>query len=217
MLNCITSETAKERKTAYQKAWWAKNGHDYYIKNKDKIDIANKTWAAANPEKRAEMSKRWARANPEKRRAIKKAWTDANREKVRLSDRKRARTSVMSLRQHNYYEAHKEKILSAVRDWRKLNPDKKKSFESARRARKYCEGAEAFSINEIFERDGWRCQLCHRKVNNRLKWPNPLSPSLDHIVPLSKDGKHIKTNVHLTHLRCNFQVGVGGVKQLLLM
>lgn len=69
---------------------------------------------------------------------------------------------------------------------------------------------------EIYERDGWVCQLCHKKVNNRLKHPNPFSPSLDHIIPLSKGGPHSRANVHLAHLRCNLRAHTGGVKQIRL-
>jgi len=65
------------------------------------------------------------------------------------------------------------------------------------------EGGERFDKIEIYERDGWRCGICGKKVRRDKKWPHPRSPSLDHIVPLAKGGKHVRTNVRCACLVCN--------------
>ena len=62
---------------------------------------------------------------------------------------------------------------------------------------------EPINRQAIFERDGWICQLCGKPVDPELKWPNIMSASLDHIMPLSLGGKHTTENVQLTHLGCN--------------
>jgi 5-methylcytosine-specific restriction endonuclease McrA len=56
---------------------------------------------------------------------------------------------------------------------------------------------------EIFDRDGWRCHLCGRRVNSRLRAPHPGSATLDHITPVSKGGPHTRANVAIAHLSCN--------------
>ena len=58
---------------------------------------------------------------------------------------------------------------------------------------------------EVFERDSWTCGLCGKRVNRRLKFPNPRSASLDHIIPLSRGGPHTYQNVQLAHLKCNLE------------
>ena len=80
----------------------------------------------------------------------------------------------------------------------------KKNYRQKRRSR--IKGAKADLINhkEIFERDNWVCQICKLKVNPKLKYPNPKSASLDHIIPLAEGGTHTKNNVQLTHLECNY-------------
>jgi 5-methylcytosine-specific restriction endonuclease McrA len=69
---------------------------------------------------------------------------------------------------------------------------------------------EPIKPSEIYERDGWRCKLCHKKVNKRLKYPHPKSASLDHIVPMAEGGGHVKANVQLAHFICNSLKSAGG-------
>lgn len=62
--------------------------------------------------------------------------------------------------------------------------------------------------DEIAERDNYRCGLCGDLVDMTLPYPDPLSPSLDHIRPLQpadggEPGAHDPDNVQLAHLSCN--------------
>lgn len=72
-----------------------------------------------------------------------------------------------------------------------------------RRARK----REAFVENvyraKVFERDGWRCQICRRKVDRSKAVPHPKAPTLDHIIPLAKGGTHEPRNAQLACFACN--------------
>jgi hypothetical protein len=55
----------------------------------------------------------------------------------------------------------------------------------------------------VFEEDKWVCGICNKTVNRQLYKPDLMSPSLDHVVPLSKGGGHVRSNVQLAHLLCN--------------
>lgn len=55
----------------------------------------------------------------------------------------------------------------------------------------------------VFVRDGWVCYLCGLQVDRDVRWPDPWSPSLDHVVPLAAGGAHSLENTRCTHLRCN--------------
>ena len=73
------------------------------------------------------------------------------------------------------------------------------------------------SPQAIYERDQWRCQLCQRKVARHKAVPHPMSPTLDHIIPLSCGGTHEPANVHTAHFICNARKGNrGGGEQYLL-
>lgn len=72
----------------------------------------------------------------------------------------------------------------------------------------------------IFERDQWTCQLCGRKVKRDAVAPHPLSPTIDHIVPLSEGGAHEPANVQCAHFKCNVDKGArvaGAGEQLRLI
>lgn len=76
---------------------------------------------------------------------------------------------------------------------------------------------ESFPPAEIYARDGWRCGLCRRKVDVGLTYPHPRSASLDHIVPLSLGGEHVRSNVQLAHLGCNVRKGARSAGEQLLL
>lgn len=48
------------------------------------------------------------------------------------------------------------------------------------------------------------CAICGRPVNFDLKFPDPWSPTVDHITPISKGGNPADiANMQLAHLQCN--------------
>lgn len=79
--------------------------------------------------------------------------------------------------------------------------------DQARRARKLGADAEVFSSTEVFERDAWVCGICSQPVDQALRYPDPMSASLDHVVPLSKGGAHTRDNTRCSHLSCNVRRG----------
>lgn len=84
--------------------------------------------------------------------------------------------------------------------------------DHASRAKHYGVDYESIDRLAVFAADGWECQLCHNPVDQSIKRPDPMSASLDHIVPMSKGGGHIRSNVQLAHLGCNKAKGDGGVQ-----
>jgi hypothetical protein len=79
---------------------------------------------------------------------------------------------------------------------------------SVRRAARRAIVVESFSLREIAERDGWCCHLCGRKVADRIDYAaRDDDATLDHLVPVSKGGLHVRANVALAHNRCNWERG----------
>ena len=63
------------------------------------------------------------------------------------------------------------------------------------------------SRQEVGDRDGWVCYCCGEDIDQGLKYPDPMSASLEHIIPLSKRGTHTIENVTVSHLVCNTKRG----------
>lgn len=66
---------------------------------------------------------------------------------------------------------------------------------------------ERFDPLEVFERDGWICQLCGEPVDQAAKHPDLMGPSLDHVIPLIAGGDHSRANSQLAHWICNVRKG----------
>lgn len=81
----------------------------------------------------------------------------------------------------------------------------RKMSKRARQARLFEEGL--VSRREIASRDKYRCGICGGRVSMAKKHPDPLAPSIDHVVPLSLGGGNDPQNLQLAHLRCNLRKG----------
>ena len=95
--------------------------------------------------------------------------------------------------------------IEKVPEWTPERRARWKAREVAKRTR----GGQVEPIDAaiIFERDGWACRICGLPVDSALPYPDPMSKSLDHVMPLSRGGSHTPANVQLAHLFCNLSKG----------
>lgn len=68
------------------------------------------------------------------------------------------------------------------------------------RARQHGVAYEPINRLEVYERDGWICGICGDLVEKD-------EASLDHVVPMSRGGAHLYSNVQCAHLLCNIRKG----------
>lgn len=104
---------------------------------------------------------------------------------------------------------------------------KKRAIKSEHRHRRRARERGAFvapvNRKEIYERDGWRCHICRKKVRKNAVVPHPLAPTIDHVIPLvplpgQEAGTHEPANARTAHFLCNALKGNrGGNEQLLLI
>jgi 5-methylcytosine-specific restriction endonuclease McrA len=97
-------------------------------------------------------------------------------------------------------------LMRRRRYWRRVDHYRMKSRDYAhvRYARLRNSSFQFFSSLEIFERDGWRCWICGKPTRKKARFrQDPLSASIDHVIPVSKGGAHTKRNVRCAHLFCN--------------
>lgn len=76
------------------------------------------------------------------------------------------------------------------------------------RARKAGVSYEPVSRQRVFDRDGWRCQVCGKATPpTRIGTQHANAPELDHRVPLAMGGPHSYANVQCTCRACNHAKG----------
>jgi len=75
-----------------------------------------------------------------------------------------------------------------------------------------CRGSQNdYADVEIFERDGWRCHLCGKKIRRDVDRRRPSGATIDHLVPLSLGGADVRENVAAAHRACNVAKNVAAV------
>lgn len=157
---------------------------------KEKKRIYDKIYRSKNKEKIVASQKIYYAKNKEKHKKQMKIWRNNNKEKVRAQSKvyNAGRAKEQAIYMKAYWSSHLEEG--------RVNCRKRKALKLNNEHVKYRD-------IDILNRDCWVCQICGRKINKKLKWPDPYSKSIDHIVPLSKGGADAPVNLQATHLRCN--------------
>lgn len=88
------------------------------------------------------------------------------------------------------------------------------AMRELREERKKKGKCDKVDLGELIERDKSICYLCGGKVSARRKagkdgtWKaDPKYPTMDHVIPLSRDGEHTWSNIKLAHWECNRRKG----------
>jgi 5-methylcytosine-specific restriction endonuclease McrA len=192
----------------------------------EKQDAAVRAWREAHPGCVAKWSKNQRVEHPERTRAATKRYADEhkkeasararahyerNREALlaRSQERRAADPEGWRAYQEQYRRENPDKVRAAIRRWNNAHPESGRAHVAKRRAQK----AEALSAMTDKEREAImrvyaaaanvrrvRCYLCG-------EWIPMGGRHVDHIVPLSKGGKHMAANLAVACAYCNLSKG----------
>lgn len=158
------------------------------------------TYRDADQERERAAARAWHRSNPERSAMRSKAWREANADVVRE-------------RQRAYRASRVDEATARYRQWRAENPDKAKaqSDRAWHRRRALLRGVaseQGISVDSLRARDGDSCSYCSRALifSNGSRWDNARA-SIEHVVPLSRGGANLWSNVVLACLGCNKSKG----------
>ena len=133
----------------------------------------------ANRDKRVEQIKAWSANNPEARR----------------------RSAAES------YRRNRDAVLQRTRERAQANPEYRAEVSRRRRARVAKATIGEVDLTALWVDCDGICYLCGIAIDADIAHPDPMSKSLDHILPLSKGGSHTQENLAWTHTRCNVRKG----------
>lgn len=166
----------------------SKDGHMPYCKKCSKT--AHDIWMAENKDHANRQRKEYWDAHPIQKRAMQKR----NYEKRKADPIKWAK--------------QKKCVSAASSIWRKKNPQKTSDYKRRREALKRTQTPHdstsvGITLHAVYQRDNGICSLCFKPVNKKLRWPNPLCGTIDHIISLANGGEHSWPNMALAHHICN--------------
>lgn len=153
------------------------DGHKPYCKECNKV--AARQWHAANPEKVRIANRNWALNNPDKAYEIKKRWQINNPEKVKASTRR-------------WQQDNAAHVKEVAQKWAEANKDKRANTAQRRRAKKVANGVFYISPKELKKLRLSPCFYCGDK-----------SAEMDHVIPISRGGRHSIGNLVASCLKCN--------------
>jgi 5-methylcytosine-specific restriction endonuclease McrA len=167
-------DRCREAKSEYDKA--------SYQKRRNKRLADGKRYRDENPDRMRELKRKWATENPEKNRARSRRYIEKNRATIRKRQRQRHDAEINAQR---------------CREWRAVNAEKTRLYVATRRARKR-NNPDSVGISE---RDWLR--LVRRYRGCAYCGAITINVELDHVVPLSKGGRHAIGNVLPACKSCN--------------
>lgn len=137
----------------------------------------------SDPDRVRDYMRQWRADNPDLVRESKRAWEETN------------------------YVKHRAAANVANAKYKQAHPEKRREHDLKRRAVKRGATVGTVDLDRLWlEQDG-RCGLCEKPLDRDLEWPHPLSPSVDHIVPLALGGGHEQSNLQWACLVCNVRKG----------
>lgn len=175
--------------------WAAERGKRWRGANKDAIRESKRAWTAANAERLAALQARWYAAN---RARIREAWVANQTDVTRAAAVERVR---------RWRQENPERRRQNRRMWAKANPEKVAAVGQRRRARQRQAPAELVMLADLLAEQAHTCYLCGLPIDPERKYPDALSASVDHVIPLSRGGSGLRENLRAAHLGCNVAKG----------
>ena len=121
---------------------------------------------------------------------------------------------------HAYSKARCVKCRAESKKQANRRAKKKYGRNHRQRARHHGVAYVSVPVAAIYERDGYRCQLCSKrcfkvakysKVDGRI---HPRSPTIDHVIAMACGGNHEPSNLQTACFECNSRKGARSLGQL---
>lgn len=197
---CTKCQIEKSLANFYRKSSSA-DGYESWCK--DCKIVWQKQYYQEHKENRILFQKEYWVKNANRRADYNSKYRDKNRERMLEYCRKYNQDHKEENVQ--YRKANKEKIAARDKLYRSTESGRNVHNRKSHNRRAKIAGVMVDAVNpiEIFERDGFKCQLCGIKTRLDYNRYHPKRSELDHIIPLSLGGEHSKRNTQCLCRHCN--------------
>lgn len=137
-------------------------------------------------------------------------YRNRNKQKIKeyqAKNYKNKREEILT-RNAEWREANLKKIVARQLEYAKENPDIKESSARKTRAKRYGVASESFTVAQVLELYGTDCHICLKPIDfnaprslRKTGWEKGLQ--LDHVIPFSRGGENLLSNVRPSHAACN--------------
>lgn len=156
-----------------------------YLRQQGETIARNNAYYHANKEWILPRQKEYTFQHREHKSEVDKKW--------RLANKTRKRENA-----HRYHVENRERENARTRRWKKANPARVHALNSQRRARLLGAEGDGFTAEDralqLRSQKGI-CWWCSKLMGNDV--------TDDHVIPLTKGGKHDPRNIVLCHSKCN--------------
>lgn len=162
----------------------------YYLKHKERLKPVRRAWVLKNMAKWSNYQSQWRRNNSNLSCGYSKAWRDRNPELARTVWKR-------------WDSSNPEKRKQIGRKYRIRHPEMAVRQNTIRRLRvgdfdRYQPLIDSL-VREVSKLPKVVCTYCRKKIVGKCHF--------DHIVPISRGGKHVRENLCVACKRCNLSKG----------
>ena len=195
-------EAHREEMCAYLK--------DYHENHKEEHREKSKLYREANKDKIREGKRQYRESNKEKIAEKKKAYHEANREAICERSRQwykdNKERALAACKQ--YYEANKEKMAAAKQ--RYYQNHKEEQRECNRRRKQRIAAGDTIrrsQYSSLFDKQQGLCAYCGKKMKTDGDYLHRDFCTVEHIIPISRNGQHTIDNIVFACRKCNTSKG----------
>lgn len=156
----------------------------YFEENKERIRERKKQWRLENLERVREKNRKWEKDNRERSKPRRQKWCEENKERME---------KVTKI----WFEKNREKLKNYQKQYKEDNPQKIINALTKRKIKielfKEITKQEWLDLMNKYE---WKCFYCDKTFTVKTR-------TLDHIIPLSKGGRHHISNLIPCCRSCN--------------
>jgi 5-methylcytosine-specific restriction endonuclease McrA len=207
------SKASKSGRRSTCKACDVEANRLYRSKNKDAVNAARRKWAAENKDKKAVADKKYREANKEQIADRTKIWRSQNQEELsaksaayraKNKDKKALTDKLWALN-------NKDKVNANSRRWRQNNPEKAREVAKQSRARNLETQRNKTARRRALAQSNGSFLVTKLEILAMLRagcfYCGALAEHIDHIIPISRGGRHSIGNLTGACASCNLSKG----------